>query len=497
MKYPLVYELNTRCWLRSLSDRAGRRLTLGEVPDTELDYWQEMGFTHLWLMGVWTVGAGSRAEATGNAVLTRDCLRVLPDLTETDVGGSPYAIAAYEVSPELGGDAGLARLRRQMRGRGLKLMLDFVANHVGLDHAWVTAHPEWFVHERMRRPGTFRVKSGDRTFWVAHGRDPHFPPWGDTAQLDFRSAALQRSLIESLHSVCARGDAVRCDMAMLSLNEVFARTWSGFPGGDSPPPGEFWAEAIQSTRRAFPEVCLVAEAYWGREPELVSLGFDFVYDKPWYDHLVAGRSVEAGQHLRSLPVDLVGHGARFLENHDELRIAGLLTLPAHRAAALATLGLPGLRLLHEGQLTGARKRLPVQLLRRPAEPADPIVEAMYARLLGASMGTSIGRGEGRVLISQPSWQGNPSHENLLLVQWQNRGPEFDLVAVNLAPHRCQGFAPISVAGLSRGNWRFEDLLGDERFERDGAELSEQGLYLDVAGHAAQLFHARPVQPPGH
>src|SRR5436190_13549723 len=58
----LLYEINTRCWLSDLSDRAGRIAHLGNVPETEFAFWKRMGFTHVWLMGVWTTGSRSREQ---------------------------------------------------------------------------------------------------------------------------------------------------------------------------------------------------------------------------------------------------------------------------------------------------------------------------------------------------------------------------------------------------------------------------------------------------
>ena len=54
----------------------------------------------------------------------------------------------YTVHRKLGGKAKLARLRKRLRKHGLRLMLDFVANHTALDHPWVEEHPEYYV------PGT-------------------------------------------------------------------------------------------------------------------------------------------------------------------------------------------------------------------------------------------------------------------------------------------------------------------------------------------------------
>src|SRR5215475_11170693 len=104
MAFPLLYEINTRCWLPELSKRCGSEITLGNIPESTFANWDKLGLSHIWLMGVWTSGARSRAEALGNPYLQRDYSAVLPDWSPADVSGSPYAIADYHVPPQLGGD---------------------------------------------------------------------------------------------------------------------------------------------------------------------------------------------------------------------------------------------------------------------------------------------------------------------------------------------------------------------------------------------------------
>jgi hypothetical protein len=183
-------------------------------------------------------------------------------------------------------------------------------------------------------------------------------------------------------------------------------------------------------------------------------------------------------------------GAHFLENHDEPRIAPVLWLPEHRPAALLILGLPGMRFLHEGQLSGATKRTPVQLLRRAQEPVQREVQGMYEQLLRTLPETAIGQGNGLVLIPCPAWPENPTAQNIVVVQWQTRPDAFDLVTVNFAAHRSQCYVHLCSPGLSSHDWSMKDLLGTEEYTRRGAELAGRGLYLDLAAHAAQLFRFR-------
>jgi glycosidase len=177
---PLVLEINTRCWLRELTDMAGSPVTLQNVPPGEFERWRALGFSHIWLMGVWTTGPLSRAVALAQPDLRDLCIQSFGCWDENDIAASPYAIADYSVPRALGGDAGLQNFRDALHHHGLKLLLDFVPNHTGLDHPWLQTHPERFVSFNTRTPGTF---PGAGRRWIAHGKDPWFPPWADTAQL--------------------------------------------------------------------------------------------------------------------------------------------------------------------------------------------------------------------------------------------------------------------------------------------------------------------------
>jgi hypothetical protein len=491
MNHPLLLEINTRCWLHELSSLAGRTLTLAEVPAAEFVRWTNLGFTHLWLMGVWETSPRSRAVALETPELRAEFDRALPDWRDVDVAGSPYAIAGYRVSDALGGEAALKQFRQRLLDHGLKLVLDFIPNHLGLDHPWLREHPEFFVQSPSPVPESWRLETEQGAVWIAHGKDPHFPAWTDTAQLDYRRIATREAVRAKLESVAARCDGVRCDMAMLVLNDVFASTWAAFPGGLAPEM-EFWAEAIVAVKRERPDFLLVAEAYWGLEARLQTLGFDFTYDKPLCDLLSESRTADVPRHLLETPPGRVEASVHFLENHDEPRIVSRLDFEAHRAAALVVLGLPGLRLLHDGQITGARIHTPVQLARRLAEPPEPNLTRFYQETLTVLADNDVGRGQGVLLRARSAWPGNATQENFVLVQWQTAVPEFDLVVVNLSAQRAQCYAPLSVPALSNYNWSLRDLLGTEVWGRFGTDLERQGLYLDIAPFAAQLFHFQPI-----
>ena len=66
---------------------------------------------------------------------------------------------------------------------------------------------------------------------IANGRDPYFPAWPDVAQLNAFSPSLRTAVIDTLQQIAEQCDGVRCDMAMLVMNDTFARTWGARAGG--------------------------------------------------------------------------------------------------------------------------------------------------------------------------------------------------------------------------------------------------------------------------
>jgi hypothetical protein len=234
-----------------------------------------------------------------------------------------------------------------------------------------------------------------------------------------------------------------------------------------------------------------AEVYWDLEQRLLDQGFDYAYDKPLYDHLVQQHYAAPQRHLLKAGSDRIARSVHFIENHDEQRAANTMSVAVHRAAALTILGLPGMRLIQHGQLTGARRYQPIQLARHAVELPDAALTPLYRQLLETLSNTPVGFGHAQVIAPLPAWPDNQTHQNYIIVQWQSEPPDFCILVVNLAPHRGQCYAPLNVPHLAERDWRMKNLLGEEKWVRYGEDLARQGLYLDVPPHAAQLFHLTP------
>lgn len=479
---PSLYQIDARSWLYRCSKRAGRNLDLGEIPDLDLDRLRDRGFDWIWLLGVWQTcpAAAAASRRIADEQHYRDSL---PDFSNEDITGSRFAVCSYDVHVDFGGSEALRTVRERLRTRGIRLMLDFVPNHTALDHAWISEHPDYYVpgsaSDLAQKPSDyFEAGTNAGPKILAHGRDPYFPGWIDTAQLNYGNPAVQSVMKKGLQHVATLCDGVRCDMAMLLLPDVFHKTW----GIDIQP---FWADAITGARQVNPKFVLMAEVYWNRERELQELGFDYTYDKTLYDDLVRGKVDAVHDHLTA-DLTYQDKSVRFLENHDEKRVAAVLPRDMHEAAAIVTYFVPGLRFFHDGQLEGCRVRPNIHLRRRAVEPADAGLAEFYSRLLGC-LKRDVAQGDWSLLETLPAWDGNPTQTNFLCFAWgQAAWPRY-LVAVNFAPCQSQCYVKLPFAAPPASTLVFRDVMGNDVYDRDGAGLNTRGLFLDLPAWRYNVF----------
>ena len=430
-----VYEINTAVFL------GGRRLE-----EVDWDPIAALDVDAVWLMGVWERSPAGLELARADPGLRA----ALADARDEDIIGSPYCVRDYVVDPRFGD---LAAARAALAERGLKLILDFVPNHVAPDHPWVPEHCIRGSEADLARDPASWLRVGDAI--VARGRDPYFPAWPDVVQLDAFSPALREAVRELLGRLAGMCDGLRCDMAMLMDNAVFARTWNR-----EEPEEEFWPPLIAGVREDF---VFIAEAYWDMEYTLQQQGFDYCYDKRLYDRLAHEDAAAVRGHLRADPA-YQAKLLRFIENHDEPRAATAFG-PRARAAAVVMSTVPGGRLYHDGQLDGLRTHVPIFLARGPVEAPDPGLREFYARLLALEV-------TDWRLVDVNGWPDNDTTRNLLA--WSFTG---HLVVVNLSDAPAQGKVQIP-----RGRWTLVDLLTGARYERVGGEL-----YVELGAWRAHVF----------
>jgi hypothetical protein len=486
---PLLYEINAWAWLEGLSARFGRSIDLSGVPDAEWDAMAQLGFDAIWLMGVWQRSPVSRQISLEDPANFSAYDRALPGWKPKDIVGSPYAVMQYVPDPRIGNWDSLDRVREKLHAHKMALFLDFVGNHTALDSPWVREHPEFYVQgskqDSEENPSLFfQATTTQGTRYIALAKDPYFPPWKDVAQLNHFQPEMRAAHLAELATIAKHCDGVRCDMAMLQLNDIFERGWAHLLGSTRVAAKEFWTEARQTA----PNLVLLAEAYWGTEPRLIDLGFSFAYDKVLYD---AVRNADVGA-VRSRLSDIgnqQSHYARFLENHDEQRRAEVI--PNDRLPAVGTLmgTLPGMRFYQQGELEGCKIRLPITLRVAAVEPPDPYSVAFFRKILALTREDVFHDGNWSPL--EVAAEGYTSPAGLLVYAWRSKDA-WKIIAVNLAAGASQGRVRLGDRVSPAQQYIFYDELNEVRYDRSGDELHGVGLFVRLEGFQAHIFNITPA-----
>ena len=295
----VVYEMNVRQYTPEGTFAAAQQ---------ELPRLAELGVDIVWLMPIYPIGVEGRKGPLG----------------------SYYAVKNYcDVNPEFGTLEDFDNFLAEAHRLGLRVVLDWVANHTSPDAVWVTERPaDWYE----------RDAEGNTTFTA---------DWSDTANLNYENHDVWKGMAAAMRFWMERGiDGFRCDMAC----EV---------------PLEFWQETISGLRADYPEMYMLAE---GEEPKLHTLsGFNSSYS--WELHHMMNSIARGEQNISELLAylekDAERHPAEafrlmFTSNHDENSWAGTefeRMGDAAKLMAVLTFTLPnGQPLIYTGQEMGWNKR---------------------------------------------------------------------------------------------------------------------------------------------
>ena len=470
--------------------RFGSNLTISQVPKHVFRELADKGINIIWLMGVWETSPSTIEKYCFEPELISAYNRCLKDWSKSDVIGSPYSIDRYEVNPSIGSWNELIELKKYLNSIGVKLFVDFVSNHFSADSKYIQTNPEIFLKadEEFYQGDsfTFFKPDADPTNIYAHGRDPFFSAWTDTIQVNFFSLEARKFMTDILLKLMDVCDGVRCDMAMLPLNNVFQNTWLGVLNkhGFTRPDSEFWKSAISVVKRKNPEFIFLGEAYWDLEWNLQQLGFDYTYDKRLTDRLAANDLGGVRAHLQA-EKSFQLKSARFLENHDEQRAVTKFGKHRSLAAAAVISTIQGMKFFFDGQFDGKKTKLSIQLGREPEEKICTGIRDFYEKLLMITKAEIFQKGEWSMMQPLTIGYGNVSYENLFAWQWVLEN-ERRIVAINYSYSTSQCRLKLDIKH-DKKKITLIDLLTDELYERWVDEINNVGLYVELKGHQSHIF----------
>ena len=377
-KNSVLLQINTRVWLNELKEHFFPNSDNFFLSDIPFDVWKQFknqSFDIIYLLGVWEVDTLTKDIFTKKN-LQQEFDQVLPGWKWEDTCGSPFSIKNYIINPKLGTDNTLKEVKETLNTLGLKLVLDFVPNHFGLQTEYVTS-TNFFIEEKH-----FSSSTGDYAVIdtlqgrkaIYHGKDPYFPPWEDTFQLDYSSRSTRDFMIEQLKHIAEVCDGVRCDMAMLIVNRIIRKVWGNKLRGNLT--SEFWSDAVHEIKQVNPDFIFIAEAYWDMEEELLKLGFDYCYDKKLYD-AIRDQNYGAFKYILNRDRSYHEKTVRFLENHDEPRAVTVFNQEKYFLSVIITFSLPGLKFFHQKQFEGYNLKESLFLTKRTEEQENPLIKQYY------------------------------------------------------------------------------------------------------------------------
>lgn len=485
-KNPALYEINTRVWIK----RFGEGKKLSEIPDEYFKNLADKGINIIWMMGIWKTTPGLIERCCFSPELLSAYNKSLGNWKKDDIIGSPYSIDNYEINPELGSPGDLKILREQLNKFGIKLFLDFIPNHFSAASKLIESNPDLFLpgDEELLNydPITFfRAAPGKKEIF-AHGRDPFFPAWSDTVQLNYynpRTHDFMTGMLLNISNIC---DGVRCDMSILQLNNVFTNTWSGVLNKlDFKKPGtEFWKEAISKVKDNNPGFTFIAEAYWDLEWDLQQLGFDYTYDKRLLERLVSDDFHGVGTHLDA-DVSYQEKSVRFIENHDELRAVKAFGKQKSLAAAVIMSTVPGMKFYFDGQFEGRKIKLPLQLGREPEEKECREVKDFYNKILELTKKEVFRSGNFKKLDALSAGDGNYTYEYFFCFQWLSQKEQW-LIITNFSERTSQCRLIFEIEqGPDEIN--LTDHLTGITYTRTAEEIKSHGLFVELKGYRSHIF----------
>jgi glycosidase len=314
MENAVIYEANIRQYSPEGTFEAFRR---------DIPILKELGVKIIWVMPINPISKIKR-KADGDTFTSE----IEDEEERKKYLGSYYSVSDYKaVNPEFGTLDDFKNLINTAHENEMYLILDWVPNHTGWDHPWITAHPDYYTqNEEGEIIDPINPDTGKSWGWT------------DTADLNYDNENMRKEMIADMKYWIENTaiDGFRMDVA----HKV---------------PPAFFNEAITTMKKIRP-IFMLAEA---EQPELLKNGFDMHY--AWEGHHLLNKIAKGESSVKDLDIYLIKQDSvlekdninmNFVTNHDENSWSGTLKerMPSNKEVFTAlTYLLPGMPLIYSGQ----------------------------------------------------------------------------------------------------------------------------------------------------
>ncbi len=391
-----------------------------------------------------------------------------------DQEGSPFGSENPRmVNPRWGAIGELIKLAKELRAQGVRLTVDLVPNHIGVDDPWLNDNWDATIHidlskkmrpqelehlsdqELMARYSTgafqcfvFYRKPGDKKsrIMIAHGRAAGEDKWVNTVQLDFTNEKARRYVLETIRFWASNGFSLRADMAHLVTKVAFKHQWYPHMRWEKfheSWPKDFWEEVRDSIMPEHPDFVLMMEAYGpsvgylaGLHPRIAVYDMDLLHLFKKYEI----RDLHEIEHLKDrligTPLEMQRKLIHFLMNHDEKSAREEFGVEFQKLLAVYLATIPGIPFVHYRQSQGLLYRLHIeQWIPFEQDIPSPELERFYDEYLPTLEADPLFRAGGIYVLHSD----NP-HIMAYTRSYKNRE---SVVVLNFASQRQQGTIPMA------------------------------------------------------
>jgi len=496
-KQKVLYLINTRLWINELSEKYNQKITISTIPDAE---WKDKfeQYDIFWFMGIYQPSEAGLV----NAKKYSDQYRyALPNInSETDIVASPFAIPDYSPNPLIAKDWNeWDKMVDKLHLNNKKVYLDFVGNHTAIDHPWAKSHPEYFIqgdeYQYKNNPNFYiEVENDKGKKYLAHGKDPNFPEWSDTLQLNYAQPEVQKIMEEQLLILADHSDGLRCDMAMLLNSSTFVRTWGWCLNDDQKnylKQNEFWKKVIPKVKEKAKNngkenFEFMAEAYW--EKEELGESFDYIYCDEFYKNICKTAHGESSDIIKNQIYFLADlpktrrhyKDVIYIENHDEERAIKSMGRDFSKAAVVVASLIPNsMLMINQGQEDGKMIRPPMQINHFPKENQDLDLKDYYQNIIDLKKTR---------LFKEGNWQIVDANSTKIIAQ-KVTSPDNKIAAIiytNLSPDKSYGRLNDVKNGHAANVYNMND-----RRKIVSDQLRDGGMFIALDSYESQIVFFEP------